>query len=81
MSFDEATFNGGQVFFGGATFGGGEVSFDGAVFGGGQVSFRRATFSGGQVLLGAALIHVPPVFDAWPGGAPPEGLVLPEASA
>ncbi|MEU8185857.1 pentapeptide repeat-containing protein [Micromonospora carbonacea] len=79
VSFREAAFSGEKVFFSGASFSAGEVSFAGARFSGGEVSFRMTMFSGGQVRLDEAFIDVLPKFDVWPGGAPPEGLFLPEA--
>ncbi|MET8123789.1 hypothetical protein [Micromonospora sp. NPDC005189] len=83
VTFDEARFSGGEVLFTRARFSGGLVSFgetshSGATFSGGRVSFRKAAFVGGEVNLGGALFEVPPKFDAWPDGAHPEGLTLPE---
>ncbi|MET7881360.1 hypothetical protein ABZS52_31050 [Micromonospora profundi] len=77
--FDGSTFSGGEVSFGGSTFSGGEVSFGVATFSGGDVVFRGARFSGGNVVFDEATFDVVPTFDNWPGGRPPDGLVLPWA--
>ncbi|WP_165521774.1 pentapeptide repeat-containing protein [Micromonospora zingiberis] len=77
VTFDGATFGGGRVSFEGTTFSGGRVSFDGAVFDGMPVSFEGAAFRGGEVSFERARWDVPPKFDQWPDGRPPEGLLLP----
>ncbi|MFG2057841.1 pentapeptide repeat-containing protein [Micromonospora sp. NPDC048930] len=91
VSFDGAEFTGGRVHFSRAVFSGGAVSFDGAEFSGGAVHFSRAVlsggamsfggsvFSGGRVSFLGAAFDVRPTFDDWPGGRPPDGLVLPGA--
>ncbi|MCG5469689.1 pentapeptide repeat-containing protein [Micromonospora sp. LAH09] len=77
VNFVGASFSAGWVSFGVASFTAGWVNFGVASFDGGRVYFDGASFSGGQVRLDKALIEVPPEFDAWPGGSPPEGLLLP----
>ncbi|MBQ0977552.1 pentapeptide repeat-containing protein [Micromonospora sp. M61] len=77
--FDRAKFSGGRVFFGWARFSGGVVSFTFARFVGGGVHFESAAFTGGQVQLEEAIFDVPPSFDVWPDGMPPDGLFLPES--
>ncbi|MFG1871358.1 pentapeptide repeat-containing protein [Micromonospora arborensis] len=91
VSFDGAEFTGGRMHFASAVFSGAAVSFDGAEFRGGAVHFARAElsgeamsfessiFSGGRVSFQGAVVLVWPIFDHWPGGRPPDGLVLPEA--
>ncbi|MEU4774031.1 pentapeptide repeat-containing protein [Micromonospora sp. NPDC023644] len=79
VSFARATFSGGLVSFENATFSGGGVVFRGARFGGGPVSFVSARFAGGVVSFEKARLDVPPKFDQWPDGRPPEGLLLPTA--
>ncbi|MEU1683652.1 pentapeptide repeat-containing protein [Micromonospora zamorensis] len=66
MHFTSVVFSGGAVSFEGAVFGR-AVSFGGAVFSGGRVSFEEADF------------QVPPRFDNWPDGRPPDGLILPRS--
>ncbi|MEU5962846.1 pentapeptide repeat-containing protein [Micromonospora parva] len=79
VSFVGATFSGGWVFLGGARFSGGEVSFQRATFSGGNASLSGAHFLGGRVSFNKAKFQVPPEFDVWPDGHPPDGLVLPGA--
>ena len=74
-----STFSGGRVSFDRATFRSGRMSFEGATFSGGRVSFLRAAFSGGAVFFDGARLDVPPEFDQWLDGRPPEGLHLPAA--
>ncbi|MCI4062794.1 pentapeptide repeat-containing protein [Micromonospora sp. R77] len=77
ISFSGARFSGGRASFVNARFSDGSVSFDGAAFSGGEVSFLRARFSGGEVSFYRAKFEEPPMFDDWPPGSTPEGLVLP----
>ncbi|MEU3457655.1 hypothetical protein ABZ671_29240 [Micromonospora sp. NPDC006766] len=78
VSFDGAEFKSGRVHFLNAVFSDGATSFDGAVFGR-TVSFGEAVFSGGRVSFEEADFEVPPRFDSWPGGRPPDGLILPRS--
>ncbi|MFE2094835.1 pentapeptide repeat-containing protein [Streptomyces sp. NPDC059460] len=49
VSFANATFSGGGVYFGGAAFSGSRITFANAAFNGGTVSLSGATFGGGTV--------------------------------
>jgi hypothetical protein len=80
ISFREAEFSGGAVYFGGTLdfdgISGGEPYLDDAKFSGGTVSFGHAEFSGGTVdFSGASDWSFPPVFP-WTD-TPPPGVKLP----
>ncbi|MFG3556541.1 pentapeptide repeat-containing protein [Micromonospora sp. NPDC047557] len=78
VSFDGAEFTSGRVHFLNVAFRDGVTSFDGAVFGR-TVLFGEAVFSGGRANFAGADFQVPPRFDNWPGGRPPDGLILPRS--